>query len=121
MVSGKHIDENTMLVEKLVEKPKPEFAPSLFGILGRYIFTPDLFDYQRNIVEGRGGEIQLTDAMQSLAKNSELYSWNFEGRRYDIGTMKDWFQSHLELSKDSEYSSVLIEVMENISENRMTK
>ena len=58
-----------MLVDKLVEKPEPEVTPSLLGILGRYVFTPDLFDYQKSIAEDTGGELQLTDAMQLLAMN----------------------------------------------------
>ena len=61
--------------------------------------------------KGSGGEIQLTDAMQSLAQVQKIYSWAFKGKRYDIGTMKDWFQSHLELSLESEYSTVLEEVL----------
>ena len=58
--------------------------------------------------------MQLTDAMKSLSKVQEMYSWTFKGRRYDIGTMKDWFQSHLELSIESEYSSVLEEVIKKL-------
>ena len=62
--------------------------------------------------KGADGEIQLTDAMKSLAIN-DMYSWTFDGKRYDIGTMKDWFQSHLELSIESELSSVLESVLKN--------
>jgi len=52
--------------------------------------------------------------MQSLAKNSKIYSWTFNGKRYDIGTMKDWFQSHLELSAKSEFSPILNQVLEKL-------
>ena len=58
--------------------------------------------------------MQLTDAMQILAKNTNLYSWVFEGKRYDIGTMKDWFQSHLELSLKSEFSEIIEEVVSKL-------
>ena len=66
------------------------------------------------IKEGVGGEIQLTDAMQELAQKDELYSWTFPGKRYDIGTMKDWFQAHIELSSKSEFSELLDEVIDNL-------
>ena len=114
VVSGSKISDNLMLVEKLVEKPESEMAPSLLGILGRYIFTPDIFKYQRMTGTGSGDEIQLTDAMQFLSQNSDMYSWTFGGKRYDIGTMKDWFQSHLELSKDSEFYLSLEEIINKL-------
>ena len=111
IVSGKRIEQDLTLVEDLIEKPNPEDAPSLLGIQGRYVFTSDLFNHLKSTGLGSGGEIQLTDAMQSLAKVQKMYSWTFKGKRYDIGTMKDWFQSHLELSFDSEYSLALKEVL----------
>ena len=111
IVSGKEIEEGIMLVDDLIEKPESADAPSLLGIQGRYVFKSELFKYQKKVKKGFGGEIQLTDAMRLLAKNEELYSWTFEGNRYDIGTMKDWFQSHLELSAKSDFSPVLKEVL----------
>ena len=115
VVSGKEVSKGLTLVDKLVEKPEPEDAPSLLGILGRYIFTPDLFRCQKNTIAGANGEIQLTDAMQMLAQNSEIYAWTFNGKRYDIGTMKDWFHSHLELSATSEFSPILSKIIKNLS------
>ena len=114
IVSGRKVDENIMLVEDLVEKPAPSVAPSLLGIQGRYVFTPELFFHLKKTSKGSGGEIQLTDAMKSLSQVQEMYSWTFKGKRYDIGTMKDWFQSHLELSIKSEYSSILEEVLKKL-------
>jgi UTP--glucose-1-phosphate uridylyltransferase len=114
IVSGNEIEEGIMLVDDLVEKPELDVAPSLLGIQGRYVFTPQLFDYLKKARIGFGGEIQLTDAMKSLSKVQKMYSWTFKGKRYDIGTMKDWFQSHLELSFKSEYSSVLEEVLKKL-------
>jgi UTP--glucose-1-phosphate uridylyltransferase len=114
VVSGKRIEEGLILVDELIEKPEPEKAPSLLGIQGRYVFTPDLFDFQKKVPIGAGGEMQLTDAMQGLAKESNLYSWIFNGKRYDIGTMKDWFQSHLELSLKSDFSDVIIDVVSKL-------
>ena len=66
------------------------------------------------LVSIKEGEIQLTDAMQLMAKNGEMFSWTFDGHRYDIGTMKDWFQSHLELSANSEFSPILNEVLSKL-------
>ena len=114
IVSGKEVDKGIMLVNNLIEKPEADEAPSLLGIQGRYVFTPQLFEYQKNVVKGAGGEIQLTDAMKLLVKNEKMYSWTFNGNRYDIGTMKDWFQSHLELSSDSEFSPILNEVLNRL-------
>ena len=64
--------------------------------------------------DGKDGQIQLTDAMNSLSQVQQMYSWTFKGKRYDIGTMKDWFQSHLELSIESDYSSILEEVLKKL-------
>ncbi len=114
IISGTEVSKGIMLVDNLVEKPEPENAPSLLGIQGRYIFTKEIFRYQKNVSKGAAGEIQLTDAMKDLAKNEELFSWIFNGKRYDIGTMRDWFQSHFELSSKSEFSPLLKEVISKL-------
>jgi UTP--glucose-1-phosphate uridylyltransferase len=114
IVSGKSVEKDLILVDKLVEKPGPDLAPSLLGIQGRYVFTPELFNYLSESGNGKEGEIQLTDAMQSFADESKIYSWTFGGKRYDIGTMKDWFQSHIELSLQSEYSEIINEVVSKL-------
>lgn len=114
IVSGEEVEDGIMLVDDLIEKPEAKNAPSLLGIQGRYVFTPELFSHLKKTGKGSGGEIQLTDAMQSLAKVQDIYSWTFNGRRYDIGTMKDWFQSHLELSAKSEFSSILNGVLKKL-------
>ena len=114
IVSGREVGKGLMIVDDLIEKPEPESSPSLLGIQGRYVFTPDLFKHQKNAKKGIGGEIQLTDAMKLLAKHDKVFSWIFNGKRYDIGTMKDWFQSHIELSFNSDYSLILEEVTQNL-------
>ena len=111
IVSGNEVEEGILLINNLVEKPGPENAPSLLGIQGRYIFTPEIFDYLKLADFGADGQIQLTDAMNSLSHNQEIYSWTFKGKRYDIGTMKDWFESHIELSIKSGYSSIIQEIL----------
>ena len=114
IVSGDEVKEDVLLINKLVEKPGPEKAPSLLGIQGRYIFTPELFYHLKSIEDGVDGQIQLTDAMNSLSQVQKMYSWTFRGKRYDIGTMKDWFQSHLELSSSSDFADILKEVVEKL-------
>ena len=86
IVSGKDVSEGLMLVDKLVEKPEPSDAPSNLGVLGRYIFTPDIFDYQSEVNAGVGGEIQLTDAMNMTAQSNSLLAWKFSGHHQDKQT-----------------------------------
>jgi len=114
VVSGDEVQKGIMLVNSLIEKPEAEKAPSLLGIQGRYVFVPEIFDCLKNTIKGSEGEIQLTDAMQLLSKKMEMYAWTFDGKRYDIGTMKDWFQSHLELSSQSDFSSILKEIIKKL-------
>lgn len=114
VVSGRRLDGNVLEIDSLIEKPNFDEAPSLLGIQGRYIFTPEIFNHLKSTKKGSNGEIQLTDAMQSLVKVQKLYSWTFSGKRYDIGTMKDWFESHLALSFKSEYSEILEEVIKKL-------
>ena len=81
----KYIEDRVYKVNDMVEKPKVEEAPSNIAILGRYIITPDIFEILENQAPGKGGEIQLTDALKTLGKNEAIYAYNFEGIRYDVG------------------------------------
>ncbi|QJA09375.1 UTP--glucose-1-phosphate uridylyltransferase GalU [Romboutsia sp. CE17] len=81
----KHIEDRVYKVKDMVEKPNVEEAPSNIAILGRYIITPEIFNILENQEPGKGGEIQLTDALQTLATKEAIYAYNFEGRRYDVG------------------------------------
>ena len=74
-----------MHVDRLVEKPSPADSPSQFAIPGRYVLTPAIFDCLRETKPGKGGEIQLTDALQLLAEREKLLAYQFEGIRYDTG------------------------------------
>ena len=78
-------DDRLMRVRQFVEKPKQADAPSQFGIVGRYILTPAIFSLLEDQQIGAGGEIQLTDAIERLNRNEDVYAYNFEGKRYDIG------------------------------------
>jgi UTP--glucose-1-phosphate uridylyltransferase len=73
-------------VEEIVEKPKPEKAPSNLAVVGRYILTPAIFDKLDEVVPGAGGEIQLTDAIAALLKEEPVLSYEFHGKRYDCGS-----------------------------------
>lgn len=81
----KYIEDRVYKVKDMVEKPSVEEAPSNIAILGRYIITPEIFNILENQEPGKGGEIQLTDALQTLATKEAIYAYNFEGRRYDVG------------------------------------
>ena len=81
----KHIEDRIYKVKDMVEKPNIEDAPSNIAILGRYIITPEIFKILESQEPGKGGEIQLTDALQTLGEQEAIYAYNFEGRRYDVG------------------------------------
>jgi UTP--glucose-1-phosphate uridylyltransferase len=85
IVGGKMLNPRLMQVEDLVEKPAPEAAPSRFAIPGRYVLSPAIFECLRQTKPGKGGEIQLTDGLQLLAKREKLLAYQFEGTRYDTG------------------------------------
>ncbi|MGG7057994.1 UTP--glucose-1-phosphate uridylyltransferase GalU [Clostridium nigeriense] len=98
IVDGIHIEDRVYKVKKLVEKPAIEESPSNVAILGRYIITPQIFDILQNTEPGKGGEIQLTDALQTLIGNEAMYAYNFEGRRYDVGDKLGFLQATVEFA-----------------------
>jgi UTP--glucose-1-phosphate uridylyltransferase len=85
IVAGEPVDERTLRLRELVEKPRPDVAPSNLAIVGRYLFTPSVFEAIERTPRGYGGELQITDAMQSLADGEGMYAHKFKGDRYDIG------------------------------------
>ncbi|MGL5694307.1 MAG: UTP--glucose-1-phosphate uridylyltransferase GalU [Peptostreptococcaceae bacterium] len=85
IISAKHIEDRVYKVKDMVEKPETSKAPSNIAILGRYILTPKIFEILEKIPAGKGGEVQLTDALNVLAKKEAMYAYVFEGRRYDVG------------------------------------
>lgn len=86
IIKGKHVGERIYQVTDLVEKPRPEDAPSNLAIMGRYVLVPEIFKVLENTKPGRNGEIQLTDALRTLLQNQPIYGYEFEGERYDAGT-----------------------------------
>ncbi|MFW5749499.1 MAG: UTP--glucose-1-phosphate uridylyltransferase, partial [Halanaerobium sp.] len=91
-------DGDVYKVEDLVEKPSLEQAPSELAILGRYIITPDIFDILENTLPGKGGEIQLTDALKTLLDQRPVYGYDFEGKRYDVGNKMGFLKTTVELA-----------------------
>jgi UTP--glucose-1-phosphate uridylyltransferase len=87
VLDGTPLPDNPRIIEArgMVEKPKPEEAPSKNAIIGRYVLTPAIFELLENITPGAGGELQLTDAIKGLLKTEKVYGYNFEGIRHDAG------------------------------------
>ncbi|MPM34826.1 UTP--glucose-1-phosphate uridylyltransferase [bioreactor metagenome] len=98
IISGKFLEDRISKVENMVEKPNKSNAPSNLAVLGRYIITPDIFPILENQEAGLGGEIQLTDALCKLAKNRSIYSYDFIGKRYDIGNKIGFLQANIEFA-----------------------
>ena len=93
----KKIDEKTVAVEDFVEKPSVDEAPSNLAALGRYVLEPEIFSYLKNTKPGKGGEIQLTDAILAMKNDGgKLYAYNFDGLRYDTGDKFGMFVANVE-------------------------
>ncbi|GIV00390.1 MAG: UTP--glucose-1-phosphate uridylyltransferase [Actinomycetota bacterium] len=96
------VEERLGRVLSLVEKPAPEEARSNLAVIGRYVLTPEIFDCLRETPPGRGGEIQLTDAIGRLAEQQAVYAWTFEGGRFDVGNKLEYLVATIELAIDRE-------------------
>ena len=117
IVDGKHIEGKVYKVKGLVEKPSVEEAPSNVAILGRYIVTPRIFDILENTKPGKGGEIQLTDALLELMGQEAMYAYDFEGRRYDVGDKLGFLEATVEYAlRRPELRDGFIEYLNNLSE-----
>ncbi len=89
-------NERIFKVKDMVEKPSVEEAPSRLAVLGRYVITPEIFRILDNTAPGRGGEIQLTDALKVLARQQGMYAYDFIGRRYDVGDKEGYMEAQVE-------------------------
>ena len=108
----KHIEDRVYKVKDMVEKPKVEKAPSNIAILGRYIITPAIFEILKNQKPGKGGEIQLTDALKTLGEHEAIYAYNFEGKRYDVGDKLGFLKATVDYAlKRRELKSDFIEFL----------
>ena len=91
-------DENLLQVQDMVEKPKLSEAPSRFAALGRYVITPEVFEILEETRPGKGGEIQLTDALRVMAHQGNVYAYNFQGKRYDTGDKLGYLKAVVEFA-----------------------
>ncbi len=98
IVSCSEIENRVFRVDDLVEKPEKENAPSNVAILGRYIISPEIFRHIENTAPGKGGEIQLTDALRSLMHEEAMYAYDFEGKRYDVGNRMGFIVATVEMA-----------------------
>lgn len=90
-------------IKQLVEKPSVEEAPSNLAILGRYILTPEIFEYLERVKPDKKGEIQLTDALELMVGDGiNVYGYIFRGKRYDIGNIFDWLRANIEMGLEDE-------------------
>ena len=92
------VKERLWLAEDLVEKPQVDEAPSRLAVLGRYIISPAIFDILETTEPGRGGEIQLTDALKKLSERESVYAYEFEGRRYDVGDKQGYLEATVDFA-----------------------
>ena len=114
----KHIEDRVYKVKDMVEKPSVEEAPSNVAILGRYIITPEIFNILENQEPGKGGEIQLTDALKTLGKQEAIYAYNFEGRRYDVGDKLGFLEATIDFAlKRDNLRDDLLAYMKNVIKN----
>jgi UTP--glucose-1-phosphate uridylyltransferase len=93
VIAGEQIEQGLFLVNDMVEKPNPEEAPSNLAIIGRYILTHDIFDILRETPSGKGGEIQLTDALKTQASRGQVLAYSFKGRRFDCGSIEGFVEA----------------------------
>jgi UTP--glucose-1-phosphate uridylyltransferase len=93
VISGKEIEQNIFKIDNMIEKPQSKDAPSNLAIIGRYILTPEIFDIISNTPAGKGGEIQITDALLTLAKQGKVLAYKFEGRRFDCGIVDGFVEA----------------------------
>lgn len=102
IVDCEQVDGRLYKMNGMVEKPKREDAPSDIAALGRYILTPAIFNCLEHTPKGAGGEIQLTDAIVELSKTENVYAYDFEGKRYDIGNKQGFLQATIEFALERE-------------------
>ncbi|NDP48971.1 MAG: UTP--glucose-1-phosphate uridylyltransferase GalU [Sulfuriferula multivorans] len=96
IVDATPMGERVSRVNAIVEKPKPEEAPSTLGVVGRYILTPRIFHHIRHLKPGAGGELQLTDAIAALLIEQQVLAYAFDGIRYDCGSKLGYLQATVE-------------------------
>lgn len=95
IVAGEKVADRVFKISDMIEKPEKEYAPSRLAIIGRYILPAEIFKYLEKVKPGKGGEIQLTDAMREFAKDKPFYGYVFEGKRFDAGDKVGYLQANI--------------------------
>ncbi|MGV8983536.1 UTP--glucose-1-phosphate uridylyltransferase GalU [Clostridium sp.] len=122
IVDGAAIDDGVYKVNDVIEKPNADEAPSNIAILGRYIITPRIFDILENTKPGKGGEIQLTDALKTLIEEEDMYAYKFQGRRYDVGDKEGFLEATVEHAlKRDDLKKTFMNYLLTIKDNDMFK
>ncbi|MBU3190972.1 UTP--glucose-1-phosphate uridylyltransferase GalU [Clostridium bowmanii] len=122
IVDGDSIDNRVYKVKDVIEKPNACEAPSNIAILGRYIITPRIFDILENTKPGKGGEIQLTDALKTLIEEEDMYAYKFQGRRYDVGDKEGFLEATVEYAlKRDDLKKTFMNYLLTIKDNDMFK
>lgn len=98
IVAGTEVNERLVDINRIVEKPAPENAPSRLGVAGRYILTPGVLREIANQPRGVGGEIQLTDGIAGLLRREKVFAYRYQGRRYDCGSKEGFLEANVELA-----------------------
>lgn len=93
IIQGEEVEPGLYEIEKMVEKPEPAEAPSNLAVIGRYIFTTEIFEHLKSTPPGKNGEIQLTDAISTLARKSKVLAYRFSGKRYDCGNVEGYVEA----------------------------
>lgn len=102
IIEPETVEGNLVQIKSIVEKPEPADAPSNLAVIGRYLFTPEIFDALDKTEPGRGGEIQLTDAIQRLLDDQTVYALVYGGIRYDLGRKDDWLRATVQVALERE-------------------
>ena len=102
IINGRYIEKDIYIIDDLVEKPKVEEAPSRLAIVGRYLFTPRIFEKLKITPPGKGGEIQLTDAIKLLLEEEAVYAIKIDSKVYDTGTPMGYIQTILDFALQRE-------------------
>ncbi|WP_338470558.1 UTP--glucose-1-phosphate uridylyltransferase GalU [Niallia sp. XMNu-256] len=117
-----NIDPNLFYIDSLIEKPKKDYAPSRYAIMGRYVLRPEIFDILSRLPVGQNEELQLTDAINELNKIQAVLAYKFEGKRYDIGDKMGFIKATLDFALEREdMKEEVMSYLQGVYENSMKR
>lgn len=121
MVAGKK-EGHLLAIDRIIEKPAPENAPSDLGVVGRYILSPAIFAHLKKLKPGSGGELQLTDAIASLLAEEAAFAYRFDGTRYDCGSKLGYLKATVQYAlKHEEVGTAFRQFLDNRPEDSIRK